>query len=63
MQSVKLDGEPCTLRDYLDVIKYDRACAPLKHVFTINLAIEISRLKYTLISGLYKMSVWRSQMS
>ncbi len=63
MRSVKLDGEPCTLRDYLDIIKYDRACAPLEHVSAIDLAIEISRLKYTSISGLYKMSVWRSQMS
>ena len=52
MQSVKLDGEPCTLRDYLDTIKYNRACAPLEHVFAIDLAIEISWLKYTLISGL-----------
>ena len=38
-------------------------CAPLEHVcvyhavFAIDLAIEISRLKYTSISGLYKMSV------
>ena len=54
---MKLDGEPCTLRDYLDTIKYDRACAPLEHVFAIDLAIEISRLKYTSISSLYKMSV------
>ena len=51
------------LRDYLDIMKYDGACAPLEHVFTIDLAIKISRLKYTSISGLYKMSVWRSQIS
>jgi len=47
----------CLIKDYVDTIKYDRACAPLKHVFAIDLAIEISRLKYTSISGLYKMSV------